>query len=119
MNIQSSPMFQGLINLLNDLSTSLLWIAPILAAVMLGYYALRKMMADQHEAPQYDKKMKTVGICLAIVFGASALVSMLTFYFNGGSGSGGGANPGGGGGGSPTINNGTVITALRLPDIRR
>lgn len=117
MNIQSSPMFQGLLNLLSDLSTALLWIAPILAGLMLGYYALRKMMADQHEATQYDKKMKTVGICLAIVFGASAVVSIITFYFSSGTNTPNNPN---GTGGTPTIsNNSSIVAACQVPDVRR
>ena len=81
LTVQSSTLFTGTQKLLNDSSTALLIIAPILAALTLIYMGLRKMNADEHDAVMWKKRMISVGIALVIVVTASGLVALVTGYY--------------------------------------
>ncbi|MDK2802699.1 MAG: hypothetical protein KFW09_04905 [Oscillospiraceae bacterium] len=80
--ILSSKVIQGLSKMLNDASFALLFIAPIAGAVMIGFFALMKMVSsDNHDGEKYVKRIKQVAIAVVIVFSASTLITIISSYF--------------------------------------
>lgn len=81
LSIESSTIFTGTQKLLNDLSKALLIIAPIAAIICFIYMGIRKMNADEHEAPMWKKRMVSVGVGLVIALCASGIVAIVTSYY--------------------------------------
>ena len=79
--VADSNLARGTVNLLNDVSGWLLIIAPIVTAVFIGYYLIRKTASDEMDARRWDSRIKTAIICCIGVVVASGLITTITGYF--------------------------------------
>lgn len=80
-DITDSPIFKGIKKMFEDASGALLIIAPIVGAVLFGYFSIRKGAADEMDHKMWDKRKNIVIISTVSVFIASALISLITGYF--------------------------------------
>lgn len=81
--IQSSAMYTGTMNLLNDLSTAIAVLSPIVGGVCLAYCFARKSAADEQEAKMWDHRIK---ICIVGGIGGmlgSAIIKVISSYYGG------------------------------------
>lgn len=81
LSVQDSVIFTGTQKLLNDVSSALLIILPLSAAAILAYLAVRKMGAEEQEAPVWKKRMWGVGIAFIVGITASGIVSLVSGYY--------------------------------------
>lgn len=79
--VADSKLATGTMNILKDVSNWLLIIAPILTAVFVGYYLLRKTAGDEMDAKKWDNRIKIAIICCIGVFIASGLITTITNYY--------------------------------------
>ncbi|MDO5556672.1 MAG: hypothetical protein Q4G05_00280 [Clostridia bacterium] len=71
----------GTVNLLNDVSNVLLYVAPIVTAVLIGIFWLRKSADDEMDAKRWNTRIKTAIICCIGVMVASGLITTITGYY--------------------------------------
>jgi len=77
----SSTIATGTKQLIEDVTTWLLIIAPIATVLFVIYYFIRKGMADEMEHKKWNSRIVTAIICGIAAVIASALLNMLTAYF--------------------------------------
>lgn len=80
-SLQSSPIYTGMQNLLNDLSTMLMVLCPLIGGVAALYFVIRRSMADEQDGKMWTKRMTTAIICGVGGMLISGLISLLTGYF--------------------------------------
>ncbi len=82
-SVMDSTLFKGIQKLLNDLSSALLIIAPIVGTVLVVYFLIRKGAAasDEHDQKRWDNAIKTAIISVIGVVTASVLINVLVGYF--------------------------------------
>lgn len=79
--INSKPV-QGIQRLLNDASVAILWIAPILIGLLIGYFALMSSFAkEEMEKMKWKKSIINSAISLVVIFSVSGIVALVTTYF--------------------------------------
>lgn len=79
--VADSNIAKGTTNLLNDISSWLLIIAPIVTVVFIGYYLLRKSTSDEMDAKRWDSRIKVAIFCCIGVVVASGLITTITNYY--------------------------------------
>ena len=80
-DITDSEIYKGIKKMLEDASAALLVLAPIVGALLFGYFSIRKGAADEMDHKMWDKRKNIVLVSTVSVFIASALISLLTGYF--------------------------------------
>lgn len=79
--IQDSPIVTGTENLIADLTSWLLILAPVLTVLLVGYFFLRKAASDEMDAKRWDNRIKIAIIsCIGVVV-ASGLINVLMNYY--------------------------------------
>lgn len=80
--LMDSQIVKGLINLINDLSTLMIVLSPLIAAAVWGYCMLRKGASeDETDSKMWKKRAFNAVICgIAGILG-SAIISLVTSYF--------------------------------------
>lgn len=81
--LQNSTIYTGMQNLLNDLSTVLMVLCPIIGGVAALYFVIRRSMADEQDGKTWTKRMTTSIICGVAGMLISGLISLLSGYFGG------------------------------------
>lgn len=79
--IGDSKLAKGTTNIINDLTNWLMILAPILTALLVGYYFLRKSASDEMDAKRWDNRIKIALICCIGVVVASGLITVIIGYF--------------------------------------
>ena len=80
-SIQDSVLVTGTTKLINDLTSWLLILAPVLTILLIGYFFLRKAVGDEMDSRRWDNRIKiAVMSCIGVIL-ASALVSVITGYY--------------------------------------
>ena len=77
----SSTIARGTLKLVNDISSYLMIIGPIVAIAFCLYFVTRRSAADEHEGKMWNKKISMAIICGVAVPLISGVVSMLTSYY--------------------------------------
>lgn len=80
-SIQSSKLYTGTEKLIQDLTTMLIALAPIVGGALIVYFFIRRGAADEMEQKQWNSRIVTVIIsCAAAVLGAVTLNLIMTYY---------------------------------------
>lgn len=78
--MESAPV-KGIIQFLNDASTALLFIAPILGGLLIALFSMiMGAQQEPHDKVKWGKNRKTVIVALIWVFSASAVITLITSY---------------------------------------
>lgn len=79
--IQDSKVVTGTQSLINDLTSWLLILAPVLTVLLVGYFFLRKAASDEMDAKRWDNRIKIAIIsCIGVVV-ASGLINVIMNYY--------------------------------------
>ena len=79
--ITSFAGFTGTQRLLQDATTAALVLLPIITALLIVYFNIRKSGAEQQEQTMWSKRIRTAVFCL--IFGelAAAFVNFISSYY--------------------------------------
>lgn len=80
-SFSSSKLATGTKNLINDVSSWLLILVPIVGGACAGYFFLRKNAADEQEQHIWNKRIKTTIVCVIGGTIASAMINTITSYY--------------------------------------
>lgn len=80
-NIQNSKIAKGVENLIKDATTWLMILAPIVGALLVGFFFLRKGAADEMDQKTWQKRIYTAIYSVVGVVVASALINLVVGYF--------------------------------------
>ncbi len=79
--IQDSKIVTGTESLISDLTSWLLILAPVLTAMLVGYFFLRKSASDEMDAKRWDNRIKVALISCVGVVVASGLINVIVGYY--------------------------------------
>ena len=79
--LKDSILFTGTQNLLNDLTTILLVLAPIIAIVLLIVFSILKSGVNEMDEVKWGKRQRNVVICLIIAMLASTIIKLILNYY--------------------------------------
>ena len=79
--IQDSTIVTGTEKLINDLTSWLLVLAPVLTVLLIGYFFLRKSASDEMDAKRWDNRIKVALISCVGVVVASGLINVIMSYY--------------------------------------
>lgn len=79
--LRESVLFTGTQNLLNDLTTILLVLAPIIAIVLLIVFSILKSGANEMDEVKWGKRQRNVVICLIVAMLASTIIKLILKYY--------------------------------------
>lgn len=80
--LQSSKFATGTMNLLKDLTSTLLWIVPVATVVLIIWQAMRLQNAeDDGEAKPIKKRMRIILICGVGAFLVDVTFNMILRYY--------------------------------------
>ena len=78
----SSTIATGVKSLIQDVTSWIMIILPIITIVAIVYFAIRRALADEMDGKQWGKRITTALVCCVVGLVASALVNtVLTSYF--------------------------------------
>lgn len=80
-NLETSVVVTGTQKLLNDIGKVGIGLGIGVAVAGLIYCGIRKMMANEHDAPTWNKRMAGVLIGAVIVVVAGGIVTLVTGYY--------------------------------------
>ncbi|MFA5577570.1 MAG: hypothetical protein WC983_09895 [Tissierellaceae bacterium] len=80
-DIQSSVIFTGMQKLIKDATTALMIIAPILGALLIGFFFLKKSAVDEMEQKTWQKRINTAIYSVIGVELASIIINLFVGYF--------------------------------------
>ena len=80
-NFNSSVIATGTQKLIQDVTTWMLIIAPIITVLLIIYYLIRKGMAEEMEHKKWNSRCITAIICCIGAVLASVILNMLIGYF--------------------------------------
>lgn len=80
-SVESSQLAKGTENLISDLTNWLLVLAPVLTALLVGYYLVRKSASDEMDTKRWDNRIKIAILsCIGVVI-ASGLINVIIGYY--------------------------------------
>lgn len=79
--IQESTIVTGTENLIADLTSWLLILAPILTVLLVGYFFLRKAASDEMDSKRWDNRIKVALLSCVGVVVASGLINVIISYY--------------------------------------
>lgn len=79
--LRESVLFTGTQNLLNDLMSILLVLAPIIAIVLLGVFSILKSGSNEMDAVKWGKRQRNVVICLIVAMLSSTIIKLILKYY--------------------------------------
>ena len=80
--LENSTFYQGLMNLLQDISLAVTIGGPLICVICAGVFLARRSMADEQEGKMWNKRIATALICAVAIGLVAGLVTLLTSYFN-------------------------------------
>ena len=79
--VQSSQIVTGTENLLRDVTTWLMILAPIAAALFIIYFCIRRSAADEMDQKQWNNRIIVAVVsCIGAVLGSATLNLILGYY---------------------------------------
>lgn len=79
--IQESKMFTGTIRMVNDGTTALIIAAPIIGALLIGYFLIRRSAADEMDQKPWNKRVFVALVSVVGVELVSGIVNVVTSYY--------------------------------------
>lgn len=79
--LAQTKVVTGTVKLIKDATAVVLIIAPILAALLIGYFLIRKSAATEQEHERWNKKISVTVISLIGIISVSVLLSALIGYY--------------------------------------
>jgi peptidoglycan/LPS O-acetylase OafA/YrhL len=79
--IQDTVLYTGTMKLLSDATNTLYWLAPAIAILLTGIFALCMKGADEQNAPRWKKRIIMVWGCLILILCASTIIKVLQSYY--------------------------------------
>jgi nitric oxide reductase large subunit len=80
-DIGSSKLATGTEKLINDVTSWLLVVAPLVTVVAVIYYLIRKTVADELDAKKWNTRISTAIICCIGVVVASVIIKLIVSYY--------------------------------------
>lgn len=77
----NSKLATGTMSLLNDVTTWLMGLIPILGGLLALYFFGRKSAANEQEQHIWDKRLKVTGGCIIGGTVASSIITVVTSYY--------------------------------------
>lgn len=79
--VSDSKLATGTTQLIQDLTTWLMVLAPILAGMMIIYYCIRRSAADEMEQKQWTNRITAAIVsCIGAILGSATLQMIVTYY---------------------------------------
>lgn len=79
--ISGSVLATGTQSLINDITTWLMVLAPVLAGVLIMYYCIRRSAADEMEQKQWTNRITAAVIsCIGCIVGSVILNIIIGYY---------------------------------------
>lgn len=75
-------LYTGTMKMLNDVTTMLLAVFPVVAVVLIVIFNICKSSAEQQEQQMWGKRIRTVVISLIIGECSAGLISWITSYYH-------------------------------------
>ena len=79
--INNTTLVTGTQNLITDLTNWALVVTPILTALLVVYYLIRKSAADEMDGKRWDSRVRIALICCIGVVIASGLINVIIGYY--------------------------------------
>ncbi|AFM01448.1 hypothetical protein Desde_3156 [Desulfitobacterium dehalogenans ATCC 51507] len=79
--IQESKIFTGTIKMLNDGTTALMIAAPIIGALVIAYFLIRRSAADEMDQKQWNKRVFVALVSVVGVELVSVIINVVTSYY--------------------------------------
>jgi len=80
-NLANSTVGTGVKNLLNDVSTYLMVIGPIIGGAAAAYFLVRRSMADEQDGKMWSRRIWIAIICGVAVLLVGGIISLISSYF--------------------------------------
>ncbi len=80
-NISNSTVGTGLKNLLNDLSTYVVVLSPVVGGLAAVYSVIRRSMSDEQDGKMWEKRIKTAIICGVAGALVGGIIKLIASYF--------------------------------------
>lgn len=81
MNINSSILVTGTVNLLNDVITALTTISYLITVIMAIYCLVRKLMSEEQEGKMHTRKLIITISCSILITLIKVIIQMITSYY--------------------------------------
>ena len=79
--IAQSTLVTGTQNLLNDITTVLLVLVPVVGAICVIAFSLMRSHADEQDKKMWTGRIKTAIVSTIIAFCASGMVNLIVSYY--------------------------------------
>jgi uncharacterized membrane protein YidH (DUF202 family) len=80
-DIGSSKLATGTEKLINDVTSWLLIVAPLVTVVAVIYYLIRKTVSDEMDHKKWNSRISTAIICCIGVVVASVIIKLIVGYY--------------------------------------
>jgi nitric oxide reductase large subunit len=80
-SIGSSKLATGTEKLINDVTSWLLIVAPLVTVVAVIYYLIRKTVSDEIDHKKWNTRISTAIICCIGVVVASVIIKLIVSYY--------------------------------------
>jgi len=80
-NLMNSEFYKGTLKLLNDATSALNILAPLITVIVVVYYFARKSAADEMDYKKWDTRIKIALICGVGIETASLLINLFVSYY--------------------------------------
>lgn len=80
-NLVNSAVGTGVKNLLNDLSSYMMIIGPIVGGGAAVYFLIRRSMADEQDGKMWSRRIWIAILCGVAVLLVSGIISLISSYF--------------------------------------
>ena len=77
----SSTLAVGIKNMVNDVSTYLVILCPVIGGASAVYFLIRRSMADEQDGKMWDKRIKMAILCGVAGMLVSGIIAMVSSYF--------------------------------------
>ncbi|MEN3005986.1 Mbov_0395 family pilin-like conjugal transfer protein [Dehalobacterium formicoaceticum] len=80
-DINDSPIVKGTERLLNDVTTWLMVLAPVVSGLLIIYFCIRRSAADEMDQKKWNNRIVVAVVsCIGAVLGAATLNLILGYY---------------------------------------
>ncbi len=80
-SVENSKAATGTEELINDVTSWLMVLIPLIGTVLIIYFALRRSGADEHSRQEWDKRIKVAITSIVIGLLSSSIINILTHYY--------------------------------------
>lgn len=80
--ITDSALFKAIENMIKDLTSAAMVLGPLICIVLVIFFSLRvSASSEPHDKEKWSKARKTTLITVGWLFGAAAIINIITTYF--------------------------------------